>query len=69
MPLSVKPKGMGIVNSGTYLRTHHPYSDKGIKMAQERSGRAFNLRRELARNDRTIKRLRDKREQGRVFYT
>lgn len=68
MTLTVKPKGTYTLNCGTYLRTHHPYSDKGIKMTQERSDRDFNLRRELARNDRIIKRLRDMKAKGRVFY-
>ena len=68
MTATVRPKSPTFAVGGPVLRTYHPYSDKELERRIAKSDRDFNLRRELARNDRERKRLSDARRKGRVFY-
>lgn len=62
MTLSVKPKVTTFAIGGPCLRTYHPYSDKSLSMDQARSDKVFNLKKELARNDRLKLKLRRARK-------
>ena len=66
--MNVRPKSPTFAIGGPVLRTYHPYSDRELERKIERSDRDFNLRRELARNDRIIAKLRDYRRKGKVLY-
>ena len=66
--MNVRPKSPTFAVGGPVTRTYHPYSDRSLERKIERSDRDFNLRRELARNDRIIAKLRDYRRKGKVLY-
>lgn len=69
--LSVNPKGSTAgdpSDSHPKSRTYHPYSDKMIDASARRDRQKFDTRKELARNDRELKKLSDAKRRGRVLY-